>query len=67
MSVCTELVSTCSVHVTLRKCRSKRYENFPHVKCLQQTRKNRILFLSFQYDYVLLYSQTTITLKPKVI
>lgn len=24
-------------------------------------------FLSFQYDYVLLYSQTTITLKPKEI
>ena len=33
-----------SENVTLRKCRSKRYENFPHVKCLQQTRKNRILF-----------------------
>ena len=29
--------------------------------------KNRILFLSFQYDYVLLYSQITITLKPKEI
>ena len=33
-----------SENVTLRKCRSKRYENFPHVKCLQQTRKNRIYF-----------------------
>ena len=32
---------------TLRKCRSKRYENFPHVKCLQQTRKNRIYFWVF--------------------
>ena len=28
---------------------------------------NRFFFLSFQYDYVLLYSQTTITLKPKEI
>ena len=33
-----------SENVTLRKCRSKRYENFPHVKCLQQMRKNRIIF-----------------------
>ena len=29
--------------------------------------KNRILLSSFQDDYVLLYSQTTITLKPKEI